>query len=143
MKFLFTITLLALIGCAGNKRVINPETYPTCEEFYENNKRMSEQVGYSFEELIEILEVSKMDENTVCLGFITCDGKDYCMEWGHKKYPECDVIYEIMKVRAERRNVSVEDFMGFLEIPMDSSGRDKRKVCIFNGKKYGFGGALN
>jgi len=86
MKFLFTITLLALIGCAGNKPA---KTLPTCEEFYDfyknSAKRMSKtwELSETFADTIyykrlEILENGVKKYN--CKETITCDEKTYCFE---------------------------------------------------------------
>jgi len=89
MKFLFTIALLALIGCAGNK---SAKTLPTCEEFYDfykkEAKRLSELWEWEFPEetkidtifykRLEILENGVKKYN--CNETITCNEKTYCFE---------------------------------------------------------------
>jgi len=85
MKFLFTIALFALIGCAGNKPA---KTLPTCEEFYDFYKnfakrisKVSETPGIEadtiFFESLKFLEMPL--EQHSCNDTITCDGKTYCV----------------------------------------------------------------
>jgi len=83
MKFLFTIALLALIGCAGNKPA---KTLPTCEEFYNAykgfTKRLSEGTEYEGTDILfygslEILATGVEKYN--CNIVITCDEKNYCV----------------------------------------------------------------
>jgi len=84
MKFLFTIALLALIGCAGNKSTVE-KTLPTCENFYDFYKGFSEEFSKNtgmnadslFNSSLEILEMAIKKYN--CNVIITCNEKTYCV----------------------------------------------------------------
>jgi hypothetical protein len=71
------IALFILVECASNK----PADSPKCKEFYETNETASKDLNMKFEELNEEFEVSKFNENLVCLETIICSQKSYCITW--------------------------------------------------------------
>jgi len=73
IKFLFTITLLALIGCAGNKPVAVEKQVDKCEKIansYESTK----------ETLLMPTSLYNIDTNSECFCYeiITCNNTEYC-----------------------------------------------------------------
>jgi len=100
MKKILAMALLALIGCASNKAVVNPvaktEDDPRCEKFYElmdknfpigefsDVKVAGKELGFDINEPIDIYErsVFQMLESYYsfrCNETVTCNQKDYCI----------------------------------------------------------------
>ncbi|MDR2583594.1 MAG: hypothetical protein LBC75_08960 [Fibromonadaceae bacterium] len=110
MKFLFTIALLALIGCAGNKPAKN---LPTCEEFYDFYKGFSEGLSKNteitadslFNLSLEILEMAIKKYN--CSVIITCNEKlialTRCFDSDFLYYPYEQPVFYRRNDRAAQR----------------------------------------
>jgi len=87
MKIIFSLSLLlalALLGCAGNKLVVNADDNPKCGKFYETVEVMAKKDKIS---ITKILKFHKMpipqgyDKNNperVCIETILCNKTEYC-----------------------------------------------------------------
>ena len=81
MKFLFTIVLFALIGCAGNKSATAEKQVDKCEVLYKKviPEIIQQQKNVNLKALV--YDNGQIKEECPCSEIITCNNENYCIAY--------------------------------------------------------------